>query len=99
MNEILEKLRSQVTDVLYLAFHQHGNVNKHVVQLLDATLQTDNVFVSGFNFTQGLFGDARVHDLRRGGGILVLLISATSKKTSSCQHKLSQTEVLSLGYI
>lgn len=97
MIEIEEKLRSQVTDVLYLAFHQHGNVNKHVVQLLDATLQTDDVFVSGFNFTQGLFGDTRVHDLRRGGEILVLLISATRKQTSRCEH--SQTEALSLGYI
>lgn len=93
MNEIVEKLRSQVTDVLYLAFHQHGNVNKHVMQLLDATLQTDDVFVSGFNFTQGLFGDARVHNLMRGGGILVLLISATSKQTSRWQQRPS------LGYI
>lgn len=25
-------------DVLYLALHQHGDVNKHVVQLLDAAL-------------------------------------------------------------
>lgn len=97
MNETVETLPGQVTDVLYLAFHQHGNVNKHVVQLLDAALQTDDVFVSGFNFTQGLFGDARVHDLRRGGGILVLLISATRKQTSRCEHKLSQTEALSPG--
>lgn len=54
------------SDILYLALHQHGNVNKHVMQLLDAAFQTDNVFVSGFNLTQGLFRDARVHNLCRG---------------------------------
>lgn len=53
-------------DVLYLALHQHGDVYKHIVQLLDATFQTDDVFVSGFDFTQGLFRDPRVHNLCRG---------------------------------
>lgn len=54
----------------YLALHQHGDVYKHVVQLFDAALQADDVLVSGFDLTQGLFGDAGVHDLRwanRGG--------------------------------
>lgn len=53
-------------DVLYLALHQHGDVYKHVVQLLDAALQTDDVFVSGFDLAQGLFRDPRVHNLSRG---------------------------------
>lgn len=48
----------------YLALHQHCDVYKHVVQLFDAALQADDVLVSGFDLTQGLFGDARVHDLR-----------------------------------
>lgn len=54
------------SDILYLALHQHGNVNKHVMQLLDAAFQTNDVFVSGFNLAQGLFRDARVHNLHRG---------------------------------
>lgn len=54
-------------DVAYLALHQHGDVDKHVVQLLDAALQTDDVFVSGLDFAQRLFGNARVHNLRKGG--------------------------------
>lgn len=57
-------------DVPYLALHQHGDVYKHVVQLFDAALQADDVLVSRFDLTQGLFGDAGVHDLRlmtRGG--------------------------------
>ncbi len=51
---------------LYLALHQHGDVYKHIVQLLDAAFQTDDVFVSGFNLTQGLFRDPRVHNLCGG---------------------------------
>lgn len=54
----------------YLALHQHGDVYEHVVKLFDAALQADDVLVSGFDLTQGLFGDAGVHDLcltQRGG--------------------------------
>lgn len=51
---------------VYLALHQHGDVYEHIVQLLDATFQTDDVFVSGFNLTQGLFRDPRVHNLCEG---------------------------------
>ena len=50
----------------YLALHQHGDVYKHIVQLLDATFQTDDVFVPRFNLTKGLFRDARVHNLCKG---------------------------------
>ncbi len=49
---------------VYLALHQHGNVHKHVMQLLYAALQTHNVFVTCFNLTQRLFGDPRIHDLQ-----------------------------------
>lgn len=51
-------------DVPYLALHQHSDVYKHVVQLFDAALQADDVLVSRFDLTQGLFGNAGVHDLR-----------------------------------
>lgn len=57
-------------EVLYLALHQHGDVDEHVVQLLDAALQTDDVFVSGFDFAQCLFGNSRVDNLRREGDFL-----------------------------
>lgn len=50
---------------MYLALYQHGNVYKHIMQLLDAAFKTDNVFVSGFDLTQGLFRDPRVHNLQR----------------------------------
>ena len=36
------------------------------MQLLDAALQTDDIFVSGFDLVQGLLGDARVHNLQSG---------------------------------
>lgn len=69
MNEIDEAiLKYGQVGIIYLTFHQHGNVYKHIVQLLDATLQTDNVFVSGFNLIQGLFRNARVDNLWRGEG-------------------------------
>lgn len=47
----------------YLALHQHGDVYEHVVELFDAALQADDVLVPGFDLIQGLFRDARVHDL------------------------------------
>lgn len=65
-----KRRRGGQAEVPYLALHQHGDVYKHVVQLFDAALQADDVLVSGFDLTQGLFGDAGVHDLRlttRGG--------------------------------
>lgn len=52
-----------IYNTTYLAFHQHGDVYKHVVQLLDTAFQTDNVFVSRFNLTQGLFRNPRVYNL------------------------------------
>lgn len=60
-----------VVDVPYLALYQHGDVYEHVMQLLDATFQTDNVFVSGFDLTQSLFRDPRVHDLNTEQGVLL----------------------------
>lgn len=59
--------------MLYLALHQHGDVNKHVVQLLDAALKTDDVFVSGLNFAQRLFRNTRVHNLRREGNCYLFI--------------------------
>lgn len=55
--------RSGQVGMPYLALHQHGNVYEHVVELFDAALQADDVLVPGFDLTQGLFRDARVHDL------------------------------------
>lgn len=49
---------------VYLALHQHGDVHKHVMQLLYAALQTHNVFVTCFNLTQRLFGDPWIHNLQ-----------------------------------
>lgn len=49
---------------VYLALHQHGDVHKHVMQLLYAALQTHNVFVTRFNLTQRLFGYPWIHDLQ-----------------------------------
>ena len=48
----------------YLVLNKHGDVHKHVMELLDAALQPDDVLVSGFDLVQGLLGDARVHDLQ-----------------------------------
>lgn len=58
-----KRWRGGQVDMPYLALHQHGDVYKHVVELFDAALQADDVLVPGFNLTQGLFRDARVHDL------------------------------------
>lgn len=83
MNESNEEVRRQVegwNGAAYLALHQHGDVYKHIVQLLDAALQTDNVFVPGFNLTQSLFRDPSVHNLWTGGG------QAQFRQTSTTQE-------------
>lgn len=41
----------------YLVLNQHGNVNKHVMELLDAAFQSHNVFVTSFDLVQGLLVD------------------------------------------
>lgn len=67
-----KRWRGGRVDVPYLALHQHGDVYEHVVELFDAALQADDVLVPGFDLTQGLFRDARVHDLgwtQRGGSV------------------------------
>ena len=51
-----------------LVLHQHGDVDKHVVQLLDAALQPHDVLVPPLDFTQRLLRDLRVHDLQGGQG-------------------------------
>lgn len=53
---------------MYLILNQHGDVHKHVMELLDAALQPHDVFVSGFDLVQGLLVDLGVHDLRRACG-------------------------------
>lgn len=52
----------------YLILDQHGDVHKHVMELLDAALQPHDVFVSGFDLVQGLLVDLGVHDLSRACG-------------------------------
>lgn len=56
---------------LYLALHQHGDVYKHVVELLDATFQTNDVFMSGFNLTKSLFWDARINYLQKRRSLIL----------------------------
>lgn len=48
----------------YLVLNQHGNINKHVMELLDATFKSHNVFMTSFNLIQGLLVDFWVHDLQ-----------------------------------
>lgn len=52
---------------MYLILNQHGDVNKHVMQLFDATFQSHDIFVTSLNLIQGLLVDLRVHDLWREG--------------------------------
>ena len=47
----------------YLVLHQHGDVHKHVMELLDAALQTHDVFVSRLNLIQSLLVDLGLCDL------------------------------------
>lgn len=53
---------------VYLILNQHGDIDKHVMELLDAVFQPLDVFVTSFDLIQGLLVDLRVHDLRREGG-------------------------------
>lgn len=46
----------------HLGLHQHGHIHKHVVQLLDAGFQTDDVLVPRLDLIQGLPGDLGVGD-------------------------------------
>lgn len=49
----------------YLVLNQHGNINKHVMELLDAAFQSHNVFMTSFDLIQGLLVDFWVHDLQK----------------------------------
>lgn len=49
----------------YLILHQHGDVHKHVMELLDAALQPHNVLVPTLNLTEGLLGNLGVDDLQQ----------------------------------
>lgn len=49
----------------YLILHQHGNVHKHVVKLLDAALQPHDVLVPSLDLAEGLLGNLRVNDLEK----------------------------------
>lgn len=67
-----KRRRGGPVDAPYLALHQHGDVYEHVVELFDAALQADDVLVPGLDLAQGLFRDARVHDLcwtQRAGAV------------------------------
>ena len=47
----------------YLVLNKHGDVHKHVMELLDAALQTHDVFVSRLDLIQSLLVDLRLGDL------------------------------------
>lgn len=49
----------------YLILHQHGNVHKHVMELLDAALQPHDVLVPTLNLAEGLLGNLGVNDLQQ----------------------------------
>lgn len=48
---------------VYLVLNQHGDIDKHVMELFDAAFQPHDVFVTSLNLIQGLLVDLRVHDL------------------------------------
>ena len=48
----------------HLVLHQHGDVDEHVVKLLDAALQPHDVLVPALDLAEGLLGNLRVDDLR-----------------------------------
>lgn len=60
---------------VYLALHQHGDVHKHVMQLLYAALQTHNVFVTCFNLIQRLFRDPWIHNLKHKRQIFIFIFN------------------------
>lgn len=49
----------------YLILHQHGDVHKHVMELLDAALQPHDVLVPTLNLAEGLLGNLGVNDLQQ----------------------------------
>lgn len=50
---------------VYLVFHQHGDINKHVMKLLDAAFQPHDVFVTGLDLVQGLLVNLGLCDLQK----------------------------------
>ena len=48
--------------VFYLAFYQHSHIHEHVVELLDGSLQLDDVGVPRLNVCQSLLRCSCVHD-------------------------------------
>lgn len=57
----------------YLIFHQHGDVHKHVMELLDAALQPYDVLVPTLNLAEGLLGNLGVNDPRSEDGWVATL--------------------------
>lgn len=66
---------------MHLVFDDHGDVDEHVVQLLDAALQPHDVFVASLDLVQGLLVDLRVHYL--GGKEAVRSVLRWEIKTQS----------------
>lgn len=50
---------------VYLVLHQHGNIYKHVMELLNAAFQPHDVFMTGFDFIQCLLVDLGLCDLQK----------------------------------
>ena len=48
--------------MFYLAFYQHSHIHEHVVELLDGSLQLDDVGVPRLNVCQSLLRCSCVHD-------------------------------------
>lgn len=59
------KVRWAFPPASYLILHQHGDVHKHVMELLDAALQPHDILVPTLNLTEGLLGNLRVDDLQQ----------------------------------
>ena len=59
------RVRCAFPPASYLILHQHGDVHKHVMELLDAALQPHDVLVPTLNLTECLLGNLRVDDLQQ----------------------------------
>lgn len=64
----LSSLPTLVPTAGYLILHQHGDVHKHVMKLLDAALQPHDVLVPSLDLTEGLLRNLRVNDLQQATG-------------------------------
>lgn len=80
---------------VYLILNQHGDIDKHVMELFDAVFQPHDVFVTSFDLMQGLLVDLRVHDLRREGGRECVVKRRTENKER--QQKFSREQVVTVA--